>query len=140
MPLRSRFTISPGLPAADFQDRALLVGQDDRLRAADHGGAGGGGAIDALDIRRAEDVADAADQVGLRSAEGEAVAQAADGQRIAAAAERERPAAARDAADPARLDEGDAHGAAVGARGGEARQHGGERDDDDAQAGHFWLL
>ena len=40
--------------------------------------------MDALDIRRAEDVAHPAAQVGLRSAEGEAVAQAADREPVGA--------------------------------------------------------
>src|SRR5262249_8846167 len=94
-------------------------------------------AIDAFDILRTEDVADAAAQIGLRTAEGEAVAEAADGQRISAAAEGEGTLADGTADDPARLDEGDAHSAGVGACGGEAgKKKRCKRDEDGAEMGH----
>ena len=50
------------LIAGKVQDRAVLVGQDDGLRAADDGAARAGRAIDAFDIARTVDVADGAAQ------------------------------------------------------------------------------
>src|SRR4051812_46622909 len=84
----------PGLPAAQLQYRALLVGQDDRPDAAADRGPGAARAIDAGDIGRPVDIADHPRQISLRGAEHEAKVQPADRQRIAPAVERQRAAAA----------------------------------------------
>lgn len=120
----------PGLRAGHLHHRALLVGEDDRLRPAHDGRAGRACAIDTLDIARMEDVADGAAQIGLRAAEGEAVTQAADRDRILAAAKRQRAGADGAADHPAGLDERQADGADIGGGRARGRCECGERDDE----------
>ncbi len=81
-PLRSAFAIKPDLVAGQFQHRALLVAQHDRARAAADRKARAGRAVDAGDVGGTIDVADAAAQHRLRSAEHQAVIEAAGRQRI----------------------------------------------------------
>src|SRR5262245_20661654 len=103
--------------AGQFEDRALLIAQHGRARAAADGEARAGGAIDARNVGGAPDVADAAAQHGLRAAEHQAVIEAAGRQRIAPTAEIENAAAAGTSDDPARLVDRELHKALVGTRG-----------------------
>src|SRR6202035_5187878 len=77
-------------------------------------------------------------QVGLRAAEGEAIAQAADREAVGAAVEGEGAAADRSADDPARLEERDADKALVcsGRRQDGRRNNCSERDEDRAKQRH----
>src|SRR5262249_51994567 len=77
---------------------------------------GAGRAVDAGDIARTIDIADAAAQHCLRAAEHQAVVEAADRQRISAPMKIQYAATAGAADDPARLVDRERNGAAVGMR------------------------
>src|SRR4051794_33087496 len=88
------------LTTGQLQPRALLVGQHDGARAAADRKPRARRAIDAGHIRGTVDVADAAAQHRLRSAEHEAIVQSARGEGIASAVEVQRAAPTRAADDP----------------------------------------
>src|SRR5690349_5503194 len=71
-PAQIRIRHQPGLLAGEFEHGALLVGQHDRARAAADGEARARRAIDAGDVGGTVDVADAAAQHRLRTAEHQA--------------------------------------------------------------------
>jgi hypothetical protein len=121
------------LTAGEFQHRALLVAQHDGAGAAADGKASAGCSVNAGDIGRTIDAADAAVQHGLRSSEHQAVIQSADRKRISPSVEGERAAAAGRADDPAAFINRQRHRAAVGASDGTQAKADGQREQNDAK-------
>src|SRR5262249_31277812 len=90
----------PDLLAGKFKHRAILVGEDDRTDTTADRESCARRAIDAGHVGRAADIAHAAAQHALRSAEDQAIVEAADRKRIMLAAESQCAMAARSADDP----------------------------------------
>ena len=103
-----------GLAARQRQHCAVLVGQYDPARAGADCGARAGSGVYAIHVGRTSDVADRADKIGRRGAEGESLAHPADRERIAPSVEQQRATAAGAAHDKPSLDNIKADAPAVG--------------------------